>query len=301
MPESIPSGQSAFALDVGNPVAAVAHDAGAANHLVAWLAAADPGLRISAYMAGPARAIWDRMMPGVALAPAIPAALDGAATVISGTGWASDIEHVARLLAATSGIRSIAVIDHWVNYEGRFVRNGVVQLPDEIWVSDEYALGIASSVFPATPIRQLPNLYLASQLAGLASPPASGGDMLYVLEPMRDDWGRGSPGEFQALDYFLARIDALDVPRGIRIRLRLHPSEELGKYDAWLAANPALVLDDSSDLRAALVRASWVVGCETYALVVALAAGRTVYSSLPPWAPPRRLPHDGIIEIRRAG
>jgi hypothetical protein len=39
------------------------------------------------------------------------------------------------------------------------------------------------------------------------------------------------------------------------------------------------------------------VGCESMALVVALAAGREVFSSLPPWAPPCRLPHAGVRRL----
>jgi len=40
-----------------------------------------------------------------------------------------------------------------------------------------------------------------------------------------------------------------------------------------------------------------VVGCESFALVVALAAGRRVCSTLPPWAPPCRLPQPGIVRL----
>ena len=43
--------------------------------------------------------------------------------------------------------------------------------------------------------------------------------------------------------------------------------------------------------------ARWVVGCESQALVVALAAGRQVWSSLPPWAPPCRLPQAGVQRL----
>ncbi len=45
--------------------------------------------------------------------------MDKAASIITGTGWASDLEHSARLLAASHGKPTIAVIDHWVNYEAK--------------------------------------------------------------------------------------------------------------------------------------------------------------------------------------
>ncbi|MFM7531273.1 MAG: hypothetical protein ACKO5J_02040, partial [Rubrivivax sp.] len=79
-----------------------------------------------------------------------------------------------------------------------------------------------------------------------------------------------------------------------RLRLRPHPSDAPGKYDGWLARRPGTLLDTHPTVAPALSRARWVVGCESHALTVALACGREVYSSLPPWAPPCRLPHAGI-------
>jgi hypothetical protein len=52
-------------------------------------------------------------------------------------------------------------------------------------------------------------------------------------------------------------------------------------------------------MAAAISQADIVAGVESFALTLALAAGRTVYSSLPPWAPALRLPQEGIRQIRR--
>ena len=124
--------------DLERPVAVVCHDAGAANIILSWLSAAGlDGCRI--YLKGPAAQLWSLRLPVSALADTLKAALWGCETLISGTGWESDLEHRARLLARDRTINSIAVLDHWVNYAQRFERGGVTVLPDEIWVTDDYA------------------------------------------------------------------------------------------------------------------------------------------------------------------
>jgi hypothetical protein len=296
--------------DLANPLAIVAHDAGAANHLIAWIqaaGAAGPALRPC--LAGPALALWQRAGLGPTLA--LEEALDGAGALLSGTGWASDLEHMARRLARQRGLRSVAVIDHWTNYRSRFERAGEVVLPDEIWVADAEAAALARAAFGAVPVRQQPNLYLAAQVAavhaaevrrleGGAAPRTGGTRVLYVLEPIRDAWGAlAEPGEFAALDFFVSRLPALGLGAGDPIRLRPHPSDPPGKYDAWLARHSLLdvALDGHAGLAEALAWADTVAGCQTYAMVVALAAGRRVVSTVPPWAPACVLPQSGIVHL----
>ena len=132
-------------------------------------------------------------------------------------------------------------------------------------------------------------------------PAGSDDELLYVLEPARSDWGRQAPGEFQALDYFAQNRHRLPLPPGTRIRLRPHPSDPPGKYEDWLRRQaPDFTLDISANLPEALARAQWVAGCESFALVVALAAGRRVICTLPPWAPACRLPHAGLLHLKQA-
>jgi hypothetical protein len=282
------------------PLAVVAHDAGAANHILAWMEGEQPAL----CLAGPAEALW-RVRHGEVLHIALDAAISGAATVITGTGWASTLEHDARRLARQKGITSVAVIDHWTNYPDRFIRDGEQVLPDEIWVTDGYAQTIAQSAFPGVRVLNQPNAYLAKLVDEVVSQqlsfPTSALDrVLYVLEPIRQAWGElAEPGEFAALDYFIAHRALAGIAPGAEIRLRPHPSDPPGKYDAWLErqGNPRITLDQAPTLAAGLAWANAVAGCQTYAMVVALACGRTVISTIPAWAPPCVLPHLGIIRL----
>ena len=281
--------------ELPGPVAVVAHDAGAANILFAWLAAS--GRRdLQVAVAGPAEKLWRAQFPAHPLLSAVTDALDRAATLLSGTGWASNLEHDARVMAAQRGIRSVAVIDHWVNYAPRFKRDGIRQLPDTILVGDDYAAAIARDTFPDTRVEQLTNLYLRDQ-AQAAGPVPPAGDILFVAEPARNDWGRGTPGEFQALDHFMAQRASLGIGAEVPMRLRPHPSDEPGKYDAWIDGHSGTSIDPSPDMGAALAGARWVAGLNSFALVIALEAGRAAISCLPPWAPDCVLPHDDIRRI----
>lgn len=296
MPEVLP--RDAFAaLPPGTAV--VCHDAGAANIVIAGLQQAG-AQTVQACMHGPAARIWEQAFGSAAPCPTPQAALDGAALLLSGTGWASALEHEARALARAAGIRSIALLDHWVNYPQRFERAGELVLPDEIWVTDEDAMHLARENFPSLPLSKVENWYLKQQLAMLGKPDTHAQpELLYLAEPARSDWGRGTPGEFQALEYFASKLPHLGLPHGLRIRLRPHPSDEPGKYEVWMQAHTelALELDRSDTMADALGRASWVAGCESYGLALALSAGRRVFCTLPPWAPPCRLPQVGLVHL----
>ena len=76
-------------------------------------------------------------------------------------------------------------------------------------------------------------------------------------------------------------------------------SIKTNKYDNYLnrKAGPSIQLTTKS-LTEEISRVKYVVGCQTFAMVIALRAGRTVYSSLPPWAPPCALPHPEIVHLK---
>lgn len=296
--------QNSVPPELASPLAVAAHDAGAANLIIGWLRGRRD-LEVRTCLAGPAVGLWTTAFGEPQILP--PAeALRGAAALLSGTSYASELEHQARALAKAQDIHSIGVIDHWVNYPDRFLRAGSRVLPDEIWVADEDALAIAAACFPGIAVRQQPNLYLADlvaqvRVADCEPHPATARRVLYALEPIRHAWtAGGTAGEFQALDYFVQCGRQLGLDGTAEIRLRPHPSDPPGKYDAWLArhADWNLRIDPSASLAQSIAWADTVVGCETYALVVGLAAGRRVVSTLPPHAPRCRLPMKGIIHLR---
>jgi hypothetical protein len=284
-------------------LAVVAHDAGAANVILPWLDD-QPGARV--FMQGPAAQLWNRRFPDRALCGTLEQAVQDAQLVLTGTGWASTLEHDARVMAARQGQRHVAVLDHWTNYAQRFERAGITQWPDEFWVTDEHARDIAAQLFPSERVHLFENLYMAEQVQAIGPPPTQG-DVLYVLEPLhalpaRQVCGNGAAqaGEFQALDFFMRHREVLGLKTATPVRLRPHPSDPPGKYGEWLQSTrgQGARIDAHHDLIEAMKPASWVVGAQTMAMVVALRSGRNVVSSLPPWAPRLQLPHASILSLR---
>lgn len=275
------------------------HDAGGTNQVLALMRGGDLSVA-SAYVEGPALNLWRQMFPRKALCCSLEEAINQAKCVVTSTGWGGDLEHRARQFAKRRGIFSISVMDHWSNYAARFERNGEIVLPDELWVVDEYALQLARRTFPDLPVVLKPDHYAEQQLSKVLPLTADQpNELLYLLEPARSNWERGEAGELQALRYFLDRFSELNLPKNTKICLRPHPSDPAGKYDEFVSADGQWsVFIDKGDLSAALSRAKWVAGCQTYALTLALKAGRAVFGTLPPWAPDCVLPHQGIIHLK---
>lgn len=292
---------------LSSPVAVVCHDAGAANLIIGWLSQS-VGLKLHAHMRGPALGLWQKAFPDCAVV-SLEEALSGAGCLLSGTGWASLLEHEARVIARSRAIPVIAVIDHWVNYRERFVRNGLEILPNEVWISDDEAFAEANRCFPNLVIRQFPNEYLLEQVVQVRALDATRNagkseNVLYALEPIRQPWSSNDmrSGEFQALDYFLSKLNLLGLKANAKIRLRPHPSDTEGKYNEWVRSRCAkfdVELAPKESLAQAISWADWIVGCESFALVVGLSAGKKTVSTLPPWAHVCRLPQAGLIHLSR--
>lgn len=289
-----------------SPLAVVCHDAGAANLIIGWLKKSS-GLQLRAHMQGPALQLWQTAFPDLPVV-SLDRALQGAKQLLSGTGWASLLEHEARVRARTLGMPVIAAVDHWVNYRERFSREGVEVLPDEVWISDDEAYAEATRCFPNLTLRQFPNEYLVDQLAQVLvfdSQRTEGKSkrVLYALEPIRQRWSGSDmrPGEFQALDYFLSRLDSLGLCARTQIRLRPHPSDAQGKYDTWIQSRNEqydVGLAASGEPLAQVVSWSdYIAGCESFVLIIGLAAGKTTVSTLPPWGHACRLPQARLIHL----
>ncbi len=284
-------------------IAVVAHDAGAANHIFSWLRTGYiDSDKVRFCVDGPAAKICAQLFPDF-VNNELERVLDAALVLISGTGWMGSLEHEARCLAVGNNIRSIAVLDHWTNYRERFIREGFELLPDEVWVVDEYAYDIAKKSLPGVPVALQRNDFIASQLREIKEfhyEKTQGSRVLYVMEPIRQEWGDSDTlGEFQALKYFIENMGLLDLNDDVAIIIKPHPSDPVGKYDPLNKGFGKLNLkvDTLISLAEALAWSNIVAGCQTYAMVVALAAGKKVVSTLPPAAPSCQLPHKEIMRL----
>lgn len=233
--------------------------------------------------------------------------------IICGTSYSSDLEVEAIRLAKRAGKRCVAFLDHWFRYRKRFLRDGKLYLPDEVWVCDEWAEERARIELPEVLTVRKENYYLNEirtkyeERKGGQDKPSGMQRVLYVCEPVREDtemeygdpmyWGYT---EEKALEFFLSRLEDVVDRRRFKIVIRRHPSEEGDKYQEIVDRTKGLDIGFSREpeLLDDICWSDIVVGCGTMAMVVALECGKQVVSSLPPDGKTDKLPHPGIRYLR---
>jgi hypothetical protein len=291
--------------------AIVAHDAGGAELLANFIKRSRL-TGASFAIEGPAVSVFRRVL-GEVQVDTLEVALEHADWLLTGSSWQSDLEWRALRLARILGKRSVTFLDHWLNYKDRFIRMGEESLPDALWVTDRYAQEIAGREFPGLRIENKGNPYLESIAERAASTgrviePGQAQRVLIVTEPVSEHALRQHGDalyfgytEFDAVALMLARLPQLLGGNALeQIVVRPHPSESIHKYE-YLVDNPhglPVVVRKDGDLLDEVLGSSIVIGCETMALVVALAAGRRSVSCIPATGQACALPHDEIERWR---
>ena len=286
----------------------VAHDAGGAEILSSYVRACN--LHCIYVLAGPAKQIFERKL-GFIRSKTLPDAIEQCDWLLCGTSWQSDLEWQAIALARTMAKRSVAFLDHWLNYSERFVRNGVRHLPDEMWVGDSIAHTRASQIFPEVNIRLMGNPYFDDIRRELGKKSRTFKSdsrelkVLYVCEPVSEHalreygnrwhWGYTEEG---AMQYFLSNLSILGAPVNL-ITIRPHPSETPSKYQ-WVKEqfDLSIAYGGAKPLLEEIVECDVVVGCSSMAMVVGLLAGKRVISCIPPGGKACGLPQTEIESLQ---
>jgi len=283
-------------------IAVVCHDAGGAEIISSWLKSCHE--QYCLVLQGPAVAIFKRKLGECDLV-LLNDALKKCDWLLCGTSWQSDLERQAISLAKKYNKRSVAFLDHWVNYRHRFLHEGSVLYPDEIWVGDRYAEKLANAELGCASVIMKGNPYLEDlriEMCTCSKLPSR--SVLYVCEPIREHallqygderyWGYT---EEDALSFFLDNIQVIDA-HADRVVIRPHPSENKDKYD-WAKKNASLLVEIGGDktLLQEITESQVVVGCESMAMIVGLLAGKRVVSTIPPGGKPCSLPHSEIEHL----
>ena len=269
-------------------IAVISNDAGATNLIVNWVKLFKGS--ILPHMTGPAKKIWEENFPDITLMD-LEKSVTEATIILTGTGWGSKSEKVAREFAKKNNVYSIAVLDHWTNYSLRLDKNNYNDLPNEIWITDLEAQKEVNKYYPKIKTLLMPNNYLIETLKEIDKASKTNikqiqKKLLYLLEPIHVCWPGSEIPEIQALNYFLKNYDALTENNDVEIILRPHPSEEISKYQKWLSKKEKrynLRITNSESLASQIAQADFIFGCETYAMEIASNAGKPTFSTIPPW------------------
>jgi hypothetical protein len=290
-------------------VCIISHDAGGAEILASYVARNE--LDSLFVLAGPAIKVFERRMGKIKITN-LEEALMSCDWCLCGTSWQSDLEWQAIRQARDAHKRVVVFLDHWVNYRERFIRQGIEQLPDEIWAGDSYAQTLASQIFPNMPIKVVENPYFQDiqhkfkHFPQTEASTANGLKILYVCEPIAEHalrkygderyWGYT---EYDALSYFLENLYIFDQPVE-KVIIRPHPSEPPDKYKYVQDSFSDLVVvhqGGQKTLIEEISQCSVIVGCETMAMIVGLLAKRRVISCIPSGCKPCSLPHQEIEHL----
>lgn len=288
-------------------VGVVCHDAGGAEVVSEWLL--QSGLDFCCCLAGPALDIFRRKFE-VINNTSLDLLVNQSDWLLCGSSWQSDLEKQAIKYSIKSQKYAVVCLDHWVNYEDRFIADGALTLPNELWVCDNYAYEIATELFPGVAIKIIDNPYLQKIKLDLATAFSDENDtdidILYVCEPIRehakikygDEYFLGYTEE-SALNFFFENIGLLPFNVS-RVIVRPHPSDPSGKYD-WVLNYKTDLLDitigGGSSLISEIIRSKCIVGCESMAMVVGILAGKIIYSSIPNEGRSCELPHKEILTL----
>lgn len=287
-----------------NKIAIVCHDAGGAEILASYIK--QQGIKPFYCIDGPAVNVFKRIL-GILKSDCLEQVIDQVDCLLCGTSWQSELEWHAIDLANKKNKKSIAFLDHWVNYRERFVRNGVEHFPDEIWVGDSYAKKIAENIFPELRISLVENPSFSniskdiSKFKKNIKPSSKGLTVLFVSDNLAESmmkqygderyWGYTDK---DALEYLLQNIDILSKSIS-KVIIRPHPSEPASNYK-WVSSSNRFVIEIGGDktLLEEVALSDVVIGAESMAMVIALMAGKRVISCIPPGGKDCSLPQDEI-------
>jgi hypothetical protein len=284
----------------------VTHDAGGAEILSSYVRRNN--LDCLYCIEGPAKEIFGRKLGRIENS-SLNNLMDRCDKLLCGTSLLSDLEWKALKLVQEKDINSIGVLDHWVNYRQRFIRNDMPCFPDEIWVGDKLAYQLATQQIPEIKVTLIPNPYFLDIKDELDAIPIQIRTtdkirILFVCQPLRkgalalfgDERYLGHTEE-DTLRYFLSNVlcisDCID-----RIVIRAHPRESKSKYD-WVEEefNLPIINNENKTLVEQIAESDVVVGGATMAMVVGLIAKKRVVCCLPPNSKVVRLPQIEILDI----
>jgi len=258
-------------------VLVIAHDAGGAEIIAAYLRAHAPRFLFRSYIAGPACRIFRREGIPFKHAPSSRSGLERiikkhahVAYALLGTGWMTGLETTALSQAKRLDVKTCVYLDSWKNYRERFGFPAVgwqMNLPDEIWVGDTKAYTLAKRYFDCR-IRFVKNQYFADigRRFKTLQKKALKDLILFVSAPVAESEG--------ILADLLENLTMEETSPTVRIRR--HPADNPRRYNALIKRYQKhlhVEMSREKDILQDLTRARAVVGFETTALAVAAMLG----------------------------
>jgi hypothetical protein len=255
-------------------VGVVCSDAGAANLIAPWIKFYN--FKYKFYLRPAAKKVFKKYIPKITPNVSLEKLIKNSDITVTGTSTINNIENRARSLAIKNKKKVIAVMDHWVLYKESLIYRKKLVLPDEIWVTNNYAYIKSKKEFEKVKILKKKN-FLEQSIKKIKKNKKKTNNYLYILEPINNSI------EFIALKKFFLFLTKLNSKKKLKIIFKLHPREKKEKYKKYLNLfkkyNYKIVKD--YDLKKLFIWSNIIFGLNSYALVLGKLANRAVYSLLP--------------------
>ena len=273
------------------PIGIIAVCAGAAQHLS--LLAQSNSNQYLYCLEGSAVKVFSDNGIKVEMIP-LPKLIEKSNEILVGRCWESNLGLIAIKAAKQKSIKVSVTLDHWNFSEQEFDLGGEIILPDQFIVFDQFAYLEAKRIFPYVNVVCYPNLYLNKMKSNFENLKLNfvpqNNQILYLAEPIdshnklnsifkRDEVTNFS--ELEAFKFFLANIDK--ICQNIEsIKVRPHPSQNVNSIiQKFKEIDHRIEVSEEKELIKDLFNSQYIVGCQTYALVVALFCGKKTFSSMP--------------------
>lgn len=212
--------------------------------------------------------------------------------IITGTSANDFTEKHLWTEAKKLGIKSIAILDHWVNYGIRFSKYGLKDidkfdktceyLPDYIVVMDDFAkIEMAKDGVPADIILPLGNPHFDkifdnfTNIQEIRTQLAREDEILIVFgsEPYIEDYGHGE--EKTVLKDLIKATEKMDV----KIIVKLHPKESFSKYKEF--ESEKIILNKDTNPSELIKAADVVISMTSMFLIEAMILNKKIISYQP--------------------
>ena len=212
--------------------------------------------------------------------------------VYVGTSWQNKIHLDFIRYSKELEIPSVAAMDHWVNYRERFdypQKNWKNNKPDFITVNDKYGYKIAKKLGFKNIIKLKFYTLLNNIRTFEKQTIKEKNEILFISEPTRkvaktyfDDENHWGFDEFSLIEDIINNIQHFKTKN---INIRLHPSDEVGKYDYLhnKYKNININIEDpyESPLFDSVASSKVIIGVDGFVLFVAKVLGKYSISYIP--------------------
>jgi len=260
----------------GLVVGIVSCDAGGAEILSSWILRYEGDFLVA--LDGPAKNIFKRKVKNLSFAT-IEKIVERCDWILTGTGG-SNYEKKAIYQAKKKRKRVVSFLDHWTSYRERFILNGTLVVPDEIWVGDVDALRIAQQRVPEVKSYMVGNPYFNDITKSSNDSKNNKNELIKILylSSNFDDCCEVSEGvlsDFQMLSYTLDLLPKIFKRNEVdSVVIRPHPSERRDKYKDYLFNEHELCNDQNDNLIDSIEEYTHIVGPNSMALVVGKLRGK---------------------------